>query len=174
MINSPINMLLFGAVILVAAFLGSWLAFRMNARRTPVATAATTEPDIQTETVPPPPAKPAESSLIKHAFDFEDDQVTIILEMPVALLDDDDALATGWVDVVSWARMARQDIKDGQPAAATQPDEESGATLDESEITREHLEGSLQRLHDSAERRRELRMKLTNRQNGTAQPVAET
>jgi len=89
------------------------------------------------------------------------------------VLDDDDALASGWVDIVSWARMARQDILEGRTAVTAQPDEDSGAKSDESEITREHLEGSLQRLHDAAERRRELRMKLTDRQNGTAQPVAE-
>lgn len=171
--NSPIDMLLFGAVILVAAFLGSWLAFRMNARRTTDVTATTAEPAPQPETGPSSPAKPVEASPIKHAFDFEDDRVTMILEMPTVLLDDDNALASGWVDVVSWARMARQDIMDGQPTAGLQQDADGGAKLDESEITREHLEGSLQRLHDAAEHRRELRMKLTERQNETVQPMAE-
>jgi len=174
MFNSPVDILLFGAVILVAAFLGSWFAFRVNARRTTVSIPEITETEVQAEVDPsPPPARPAETPPIKHAFDFDEEQVTMILEMPTALLDDDRALADGWVDVVSWARMAWQDIQQGNLVATGQTGEEEIAALDESEITREHLEGSLQRLHDAAERRRELRMKLTERQNEAPQWVAE-
>jgi hypothetical protein len=161
-------------VILVAAFLGSWLAFRVNARRTAVSIPEITETEVQAENVAASPeAVPAETPPIKHAFDFDEDQVTMILEMPTALLADDRALADGWVDVVSWARMAWQDIQEGKLIATGQAGEKEIAALDESEITREHLEGSLQRLHDAAERRRELRMKLAERQNGTSQRVTE-
>ncbi len=160
MFNSPVDILISGAIILIAAFLGSWLAFRINARGTATSAQEDIDPEIQTENAPPSQTKPAETQPIKHAFDFSEDRVTMILEMPIALLDDDRSLADGWVDVVSWARMARQDIQEGGVAATALPGDDSGVTLDESEITREHMENSLQRLHDAAERRRELRLKL--------------
>ncbi len=173
MLNSLVGILLLGAVILVAAFLGSWLALSLNARRTaaphpePVAQEAGPEGVAQSA-----PVRPAEPPPVKHAFDFTDDQVTMILEMPVETLADDATLADVWVDTVSWARSAWSDIQEGKLTRAEGPAGEE--TLDESEITREHLEDSLQRLHDSAERRRELRLKLNERRGEALQDSTET
>ncbi len=175
MFDSPIGILLFGAVILFAAFLGSWLASYLNVRRTKV---SVPEP-VETGS---PPEEPAQSQLetrsaelppVRHAFDFADDQVTIIMEMPVELLDDDAMLADVWVDVVGWARMAWQDVQDGKTPSPDMLPEGEADSLDEKDISREHLDDSLQRLHNAAERRRDLRMKLAERQNGTpeAMPV---
>lgn len=84
----------------------------------------------------------------------------MILEMPVSFLEDDDALSEGWVDVVSWARMAYSDMLQKQLTAMAEEGGEAGSDVDAQQVTREKLEESLKRLHDSAERRRELRMKL--------------
>ena len=180
MIDSLIGLLLSAAVVLIAiaAFLGSWLAFWMNARRTTPKTPNPAPEEKRPHSGSPATAsapRSAEPPSIRHAFDFSDDQVTMILEMPADILADDEALADAWVDVVGWARMAWQDVREGNvPAAAPSPNDESeGQTLDESEITREHLEGSLQRLHDAAERRRALRLKLAERQYAPQEGVAE-
>ena len=37
------------------------------------------------------------ASPVRHAFEFEDDQLAILLEMPLDMLQDDTALAEGWV-----------------------------------------------------------------------------
>jgi len=109
------------------------------------------------------PRKSAREYPFKHAFDFVDGNCTMILEMPVEMLDDDAALADAWVDVVSWARMSWLEVQQGKPPVESPSEPES--TLDESEITREHLEDALRRLHDAAERRRQLRDKLAEQQN---------
>ncbi len=106
-----------------------------------------------------------ENPPIKHAFDFTDEAVTMILEMPVSLLEDDEALAAGWVDVVSWARVTYRDILEGRLQESAE--EVEGVSPDESELTSEELEASLRRLHDSAERRRELRMLLAEKQKAS-------
>ena len=102
----------------------------------------------------------AEASSIKHAFDFDEDRISMILEMPVSFLEDDDALSEGWVDVVSWARMAYSDMLRKQLTAMAEEGDEANSDVNAQQVTREKLEESLKRLHDSAERRRELRMKL--------------
>jgi len=176
MIDSLIGLLLSAAVVLIAlaAFLGAWLAFWMNARRL---TPKPPEPAPEEETphsgspAAAPAPRAAEPPPVRHAFDFSGDQVSMILEMPVSLLADDAALADVWVDVVGWARMAWEDVEAGNVPVTAQSPEAEGESLDESEITREHLEGSLQRLHDAAERRRELRLKLAERRHG-AQELA--
>ena len=164
MLESPIiSIILTVFFILIAAFLGSWLALTLSARRK-----AVSSPDLAAEEEPAPatPAKSAREYSFKHAFDFNDDTCTMILELPVAMLEDDLALADAWVDVVGWARMAWQDVQAGEnPTESPPPPEETN--LDESEITRDHLEGALQRLHESAERRRELRAKLAEQQHGS-------
>ncbi|RUA16699.1 MAG: hypothetical protein DSY55_03590 [Clostridia bacterium] len=102
----------------------------------------------------------AEASSIKHAFDFDEDRISMVLEMPVSFLEDDDALSEGWVDVVSWARMAYSDMLRKQLTTMAEEVDEAAPDVDAQQVTREKLEESLKRLHDSAERRRELRMKL--------------
>ncbi len=64
-----------------------------------------------------PVARPDRSRL-RHAFEFEDDQLAILLEMPLVMLQDDAALAEAWVEVVGWAR-AEQMRPAGIPSAAT-------------------------------------------------------
>ena len=172
MLNSPIDILLLGAVILVAAFLCSWLAFFINARRANASIPEPADQDLEPESVAQAaPIRPAEPPPVRHAFDFSDDQVTMILEMPIETLEDDATLADVWVDVVSWARIAWRDVQEGKLTMAEEASEEPA--LDESEITREHLEGSLQRLHDAAERRRELRLKLAERREDALQESAK-
>jgi len=164
-----------GAAKLILVFGVVYLAIRLALKKQQsVSDAPTPEVLSKNETTPEQLAKsqsPTEPSPIKHAFDFEDERVAMILEMPTSMLTDDEALAAGWVDVVSWARMAWQDIQEGRAVTDETPAEDAPAALDESEITREHLEGSLQRLHDAAERRRDLRMKLAEKQHGA--PAAE-
>ncbi len=126
------------------------------------------EPPAQEEAMEEPPRQRSadvENPPIKHAFDFADDAVTMILEMPVSLLEDDEALAAGWVDVVSWARVTYRDILEGRLQEAAE--EIEGVSPNESELTSEELEASLRRLHDSAERRRELRMLLAEKQKSS-------
>ncbi len=173
MFESPIiSLTLFGALILIAAFLGSWIAVSLSARRKSVSIPELVEPEVNQETITA--SKPASKPdyPIKHAFDFTDEQITMILEMPLAILDDDAALANVWIDVVGWARISWQDIQNGVSVQDKQSEPKS-KSLDESEITREHLEDALHRLHESAERRRTLRSKLTERQNGKTESVIE-
>ncbi len=162
MFNSPtVFLFVLDAVLILAALVSIVVVWRRNARS---ATVSIPELD-QSQADLAQAVVPAEPIPVKHAFDFADDSITMILEMPITALEDDDALAEAWVDTVSLARMAWLDVQQGH---ATLVDESAGAdaaALDESEITREHLESSLQRLHDSAERRRELRMKLAERQH---------
>jgi nucleoside-diphosphate-sugar epimerase len=152
MLDFNSQLLIIGAVILVAAFLGSWLAGRLHARHPAHSVPVTKNPETAT---PPPPKTSLDD--VKHAFDFDDDRVSMIVEMPVAMLSDDAILADVWIDVVGWARVAWADTQAHRLASG---DGETEETLDQSEITSEHLEGSLQRLHEAAERRRELRLKL--------------
>ena len=161
----PLSTILTGAVILIAAFLGSWLALSLSARRNASPVPQIEEPEADSQSHQPE-AKVSREYPFKHAFDFSNDQVTMILEMPTLMLQDDAALADAWVDVVGWARMAWQDIEEGNlPVSANTPISEENESVDESEITREHLESSLQRLHDAAERRRALRLKLAEHNN---------
>ena len=153
MFDSYSGLIAIGAVILVAAFLGSWLAGRLNARR-PIIAAPPTDNAVT------PPAPKADLADVKHAFDFDDDRISMIVDMPVSMLSDDAILADAWVDVVGWARVAWADTQAHRLASGDAEGEEK-ATLDPNEITSEHMADSLQRLHDAAERRRELRQKLT-------------
>ena len=116
---------------------------------------ASPEPESRSASVENPP--------IKHAFDFSDDNLTMILEMPASLLEDDEALAQGWVDVVSWARVTYREILERRLAEGQRADADAAAAV-EPELSGEELEASLKRLHDSAERRRELRMLLNEKQ----------
>jgi len=120
------------------------------------------EPDLAGEPEPRPAR--TENPPIQHAFDFAEDKLTMILEMPPSLLEDDEALAEGWVHVVSWARVAYREILEGRlaesRAAAAQ-----GESTEAPELSGEALEASLKRLHDAAERRRELRMMLNEKQS---------
>ncbi len=172
MLTSLVGILLFGAVILITAFLGSWLALSLNARRTAVPPPKPVAQEAGPEDIAPSAlVRPAEPPPVKHAFEFTDEQVTMILEMPIEALADDATLADVWVDAVSWARSAWRDIQEGKQTRAEGLAGEE--TLDESEITREHLEDSLQRLHDAAERRRELRLKLNERRGDALQSSPE-
>jgi len=155
MFDSYSGLLAIGAVILVAAFLGSWLAGRLNARRPH----SITPPADPANTVTPP-APRADLADVKHAFDFDDDRVSMMIDMPVAMLSDEALLADVWVDVVGWARVAWADTQAHRLASGAADAAETDETLDPNEITSEHMADSLQRLHDAAERRRELRQKL--------------
>ncbi|HIQ11257.1 MAG TPA: hypothetical protein EYH29_00115 [Caldilineales bacterium] len=123
------------------------------------------ESQDQSEASPEPEPRPAsvENPPIKHAFDFSDDNLTMILEMPASLLEDDEALAEGWVDVVSWARVTYREILERRLAESQTADEDAAAAT-EPKLSGEELEASLKRLHDAAERRRELRMLLNEKQ----------
>jgi hypothetical protein len=171
MFDSPIVFLYaLDVVLILAALVSIAVVWRRNARG-----AIVSIPELdQSQEGLAQAVMPAEPIQVKHAFDFADDSITMILEMPISALEDDDALAEAWVDTVSLARMAWLDVQQGH---ATLVDETAGmdaTNLDESEITREHLESSLQRLHDSAERRRELRMKLAERRHNATGVAVQT
>jgi len=171
MFDSPVTFFMLSiAAILVVAALGSWLYLVVKARR---ATVSIPESDLTTaEAGTAAAVLPPEMPQVKHAFDFIDDQLTMILEMPVDALQDDDVLAEVWIDTVSLARMAWLDVQKGVLTPAEETADIQTETLDESQITREHLESSLQRLHDSAERRRELRLKLSERHEAASRAAA--
>ena len=149
------------AVIFLIVYFAVHAALRRKASGVGVASQALDQsPKALHERVAGQTRPSAEVSSIKHAFDFEGDQISMILEMPVSFLEDDEALSEGWVDVVSWARMAYSDMLQKQLTAIAEEGDEADAADDAKQVTRERLEASLKRLHDSAERRRELRMKL--------------
>ncbi len=103
-----------------------------------------------------------EAPFVRHAFEFgEDDQLTMILEMPATTLDDDGALVETWVDVVGWARLERTQTQRGAPnmAGARVPAPFLGKAA-EPEGLQAHLDEVLHRLQLSAERRRQLRALL--------------
>jgi len=166
---SPTELLLLltASILSLAVLFGVvYVAIRLAMRnQKQVNFAPVLEPQAEATPEPDQAARPAsvENPPIKHAFDFADDQVTMILEMPVSLLEDDEALAEGWVDVVSWARVAYREILEGR-LAESQAVEPEGAAAQAPEMSGEELEASLKRLHDSAERRRELRMLLNEKQ----------
>ncbi len=114
------------------------------------------------------PGSPSQDVPIKHAFDFDEDKVTIILEMPAVLLDHDEALAEGWVQVVDEARRAYQQILEGavpdRQVESTAPDTVAEEAISPNDLRGEHLEASLNRLKEAAERRRRLRMMLHEKQ----------
>lgn len=118
------------------------------------------------------PVVTPDRSRVRHAFEFEDDQLSILLEMPVSMLGDDAALAEAWVEVVGWAR-AGQTRSAGVPSAATvnapapgrvpiagaaaapPPFAGGGSAQFQSQ-----LDAVLQRLQSSAGRRRQMRQML--------------
>ncbi len=117
------------------------------------------------------PGQPVAPSLdvpIKRAFDFDEDKVTIILEMPAVMLDHDEALAEGWVQVMDEARRAYQQVLEGEmpPPQAEKviADAAPREAIAPNDLRGEHLEASLNRLKEAAERRRRLRMMLHEKQ----------
>jgi hypothetical protein len=136
-----------------------------QAKKTPPATASSPEAEAVAASDAPEPrphSAQAENPPIRHAFDFTDDTLTMILEMPVSMLEDDEALTEGWIRVVGWARMTYRQILEGKLAESQAAASDNAPQ--ESVLTNEALEASLQRLHDSAERRREMRMLLRQKQ----------
>jgi len=149
------------AVIFLIVYFAVHTALRRKALSVDVASQTLDQsPGAMTGAVAGRAGPSAEASSIKHAFDFDEDRISMILEMPVSFLEDDDALSEGWVDVVSWARMAYSDMLRKQLTAMAEEGDEANSDVNAQQVTREKLEESLKRLHDSAERRRELRMKL--------------
>ena len=118
------------------------------------------------------PVATPDRSRVRHAFEFEDDQLAILLEMPLAMLQDDAAVAEAWVEVVGWAR-AEQRRPAGIPSAATAttpapagvpiagaaaappPFADGGSAQFQAQ-----LDTVLQRLQASAGRRRQMRQML--------------
>ena len=96
---------------------------------------------------------------IRHAIEFDDDRVSMILDLPAGILDDDRALVEAWVEAVGWARIEqmRKDrrLKPLSPMAAG-----AAMPIDEPERLQAQLDEMLQRLQISAERRRHLRALL--------------
>ncbi|HFQ95158.1 MAG TPA: hypothetical protein ENK30_01170 [Anaerolineae bacterium] len=164
------------ALNLVVLFGIVYLALRLAMRnQKQVSMKPVLEPQAQPETPsePEPRSVSAENPPIKHAFDFTDDTLTMILEMPASLLEDDEALAEGWVDVVSWARVTYREILAGR-LAESKTAEDEGVSADAPEMSGDELEASLKRLHDSAERRRELRMLLAQKGAGAERGSSHT
>lgn len=99
---------------------------------------------------------------MRHAFEFsDDDRLTIILEMPVDVLDKDRALVDIWVEAVGWARLERAGKTMSPGASQPQPLSQAqvlGST--EAEQLQVQLDEVLHRLQLSAERRREMRALL--------------
>ncbi|HHB91405.1 MAG TPA: hypothetical protein ENK60_08880 [Anaerolineae bacterium] len=160
-------------LLLIVAVLGLAVLFGVvffailaaQRKRNQVRIAPVLEPQTQDQPpeASPPPSPRAENPPMKYAFDFTDDTLTMILEMPTTLLEDDEALAEGWVNVVSWARVTYRDILEKRLAEGHAATDADASAEGEPELSGEALEASLKRLHDSAERRRELRMLLSKK-----------
>ena len=106
---------------------------------------------------------------MRHAFEFSDDQLAILLEMPLVTLQDDAALAEAWVEVVGWARTEQKrpagiassvapspKATSIVAAAAPPPPFPDGGSAQ----LQAQLDAVLQRLQSSAGRRRQMRQKL--------------
>lgn len=95
----------------------------------------------------------------------------MIVEMPALYLGDEGALVEVWVDAVGWARLeqnrqAGARPKNGQPRPAA-----AAVSAAAPEHLQTHLEGVLQRLQLSADRRGQLRAMLDQKMPaGDAEP----
>ena len=103
---------------------------------------------------------------VLHAFEFsEDGFLTMVVEMPASLLDNDARLAAAWVDVVGWARVERLSKENEARWAAQEEAIAAGLPVTEMisndpQRLQEQLDKTLHRLQLSAERRRQLRALL--------------
>ncbi|MCP4164559.1 MAG: hypothetical protein GY759_01545 [Chloroflexi bacterium] len=103
---------------------------------------------------------------VRYAFDFkEDDQLTIVLEMPVSMLEHDSDLAEVWVDTIGKAQIERQNMyRGGQHSPGLSPAPESVYGNTESNRTddlHDQLDAVLNRLQHAATRRQDLRTSLS-------------
>ncbi len=107
---------------------------------------------------------------VRHAFEFQDDQVTVLLEMPASLLQDDAALADAWVDVIGWARseqahpgssaVASGSLRPlGARASAASLTPPSSVDADQAQL-QVRLDEGLRRLQAAAIRSRQMRQML--------------
>ena len=99
------------------------------------------------------------SNDIRHAIEFDDDRISMILDLPAGMLDDDRALVEAWVEAVGWARI-EQMRKDRRLKPLSPMDAGAAMPIDEPERLQAQLDQMLQRLQISAERRRHLRALL--------------
>lgn len=171
------NWIVQGLIFAGFAFLGVYVGLKLFSRaatapaaarpaagRAPVAPRLAAAPAL-----PPSPLAAAgaeETPAVRHAFEFEADRLTIILEAPVTLLADDQGLVSAWVDVVGWARLAylgrggEETPASGLSSAAAVSAHLHRGEIDEPVMMQAQLDQVLQRLHLSAERRRYLRALL--------------
>lgn len=130
----------------------------------PAPVAVPPAPAPQNRTAKPDRETAPELEDMRHAFEFsDDDRLTIILEMPVEVLDNDRALVDIWVEAVGWARLEHVGqssvVQMHKPTANTPA---KALDTSEAEQLQVQLDEVLQRLQLSAERRREMRELLDN------------
>lgn len=175
------NWIVQGLIFAGFAFLGVYAGLRLFGRaatapapsaapvsRPTAAPIAAAPPPLVLATLPAAAAGVAaapETPEVRHAIEFAEDRLTIILEGPTSLLADDHALVAAWVDVVGWARLdylgrGAQRTSGPDPALALAAGRPAALSLNEPAAMQAQLDQVLQRLHLSAERRRQLRALL--------------
>ncbi len=102
---------------------------------------------------------------VRYAFDFnEDDQLSIVLEMPVSMLEHDSDLAEVWVDTIGWAQIEHKNrLQHRERPIAPSPMSGPVYSNEESERTydlQDQLDAVLIRLQQAATRRQYLRTSL--------------
>lgn len=93
---------------------------------------------------------------VRHAFEIEGDRVTVMVELPLALLHDDRTVVDAWMEAIGAARLGDTSVTARGPIPA-------GAMSDEQEQLQMRLNEVLNRLQLAAERRRRLRAMLEER-----------
>ncbi len=168
-----LNWTIQGLILAGFAFIGVYIGLRLftRERSSPLPTAAppseggrlpaSSPPGVVAVMAPSPPSVsardlPVGAESIRHAFEFEGDRVTVMVELPLTLLHDDRAVVDAWLEAIGAARL-------GDTSATTHGPIVAGATADEQEQLQMQLNAVLNRLQLAAERRRRLRAMLAER-----------
>lgn len=159
-----------GLILAGFAFVGVYMGLRLFTRRRSSPTSAETPGSEQSRppaaasgvvavaAAPPPEVAPSRGLRIgaegvRHAFEIEGDRVTVMVELPLALLHDDRTVVDAWMEAIGAARLGDTSMTVRGPITA-------GAVGDEQEQLQVRLNEVLNRLQLAAERRRRLRAML--------------
>ena len=181
-----INWILQGLILAGFIVLGLYVGARLIGWRPPASTDEPASPQSLEKSEPPaapapsivagathavaptaastPEAKPekreeSEAPEVRHAVDFDESgRMTLVMEMPVEMLDDDGSLVSVWIEAVSMARRERL-------ARPRRGRRRRGRSTPEAvpigpDNLQQQLDQVLYRLQLSAERRRKLRTML--------------
>ncbi|MCS7039395.1 MAG: hypothetical protein RMN24_07895 [Anaerolineae bacterium] len=162
-----------GLILAGFAFVGVYVGLRLFTRGRsgpPLAEApgseksqrpATPSGVVATAAAPLPEVAPSRRVLagpesVRHAFEIEGDRVTVMVELPLALLHDDRTVVDAWMEAIGAARLGDTPVTAQGPIPV-------GAASDEQEQLQVRLNEVLNRLQLAAERRRRLRAMLEER-----------